>query len=143
MVRMLALFATLLSLSGCLVRSPAPKIRVVTQVRISATKNGETIRRSCADQGSIGKVLNYLRTLDPYTRADIDADSFRTPQYDITLEYSDGNSTHYRQLHNSYLKTDGGPWKKIDPTLGSQLEAMLPRLGGFDSHTCNPSAADI
>ena len=86
--------------------------RVVTEIQIAATKNGQTRSRSYTDPEDMAEILNYLRLLDPYHKTDIDPDTFRSEQWEIILHYSDGNAASYRQLYRDYFLKDG-VWRKI------------------------------
>ena len=77
-------------------------------------------------------VMQYLRRLDPYTAAEIDADTFRADTAHLTVEYSDGAQTQYTQLYTDYFKTEGGSWKKIDPEDGIQLWGILACISEND-----------
>ena len=128
MHKLVALFAILLSLGGCVVQSPPAQIRFVTEIDVSVIQGGNTFRRKLIDDDDMHSVLNYLRMLDPYTAADLEADTFRTDRYEITVGYSDGSHTVYRQLYDEYLQVNDGAWKKIDPVLGSRLRTILSGL---------------
>ena len=93
-------------------RQPQPGNRVVTEIQIAANRNGQTQSRSYTDPEDMSEILNYLRQLDPYYKADIDPDTFRSEQWEITLYYSDGNTTTYRQLCRDYFLKDG-VWRRI------------------------------
>ena len=112
-------------LTGCSwQKMPAgPLCRVVTQVHINATVDGETGSITYTDPKGMESVLNYLRLLKKGNRTDIDPDSFRADSYEITLYYSDGQHTTYRQLHNDFLQTDGGAWKSIE---GAKMQLLFP-----------------
>ena len=90
-----------------------PMHRVVTQIRIDTVRDGQTVSHTYTDPGQMEAVLNYLRQLDPYRKADIDPDTFRSGIWRIEVCYSDGNSTVYRQLHRDYLQKDQGIWRQI------------------------------
>ena len=110
---------------GCSLRKipTGPMCRVVTQVRVTATTNGQTTENIYTDSKEMESVLCYLRLLQKGKKADIDPDSFRADSYEITLCYSDGQSTLYRQLHNDFLQTDGGAWHRVE---GGKIELLFP-----------------
>ena len=110
---------------GCTWRKmpTGPMCRVVTQVRVAATTNGQTTERIYTDSKEMESVLCYLRLLQKGKKADIDPDSFRSDSYEITVSYSDGQHTVYRQLHNDFLQTDGGAWHRV--TAG-KMELLFP-----------------
>ena len=114
-----------LSVTGILVQSGPPEIRVVTAIHIETTAEEFPESQTVTDPEMLKAFMYYLRKLDPYTATDIDPDSFRADSAHLTVEYSDGNNTHYTQLYTDYLKTDDGPWKKIDPEDGAGLWGIL------------------
>ena len=114
-----------LSVTGILVQSGPPQIRVVTAIHIETTAEEFPESQIVTDPEMLKAFMYYLRKLDPYTAADIDPDSFRADSAYLTVEYSDGNSTQYTQLYTDYLKTDDGLWKKIDPEDGAGLWGIL------------------
>ena len=106
-------------------KAPAePMCRVVTQVGVAATINGEVYANTHTDSREMESVLCYLRLLQKGKKADIDPDSFRSDSYQITIYYSDGQSTTYRQLHTDFLQIDDGPWQTID---GAKMELLFPK----------------
>ena len=100
-----------------------PMCRVVNQVRVTATVDGQTTENTYTEPEQIGSVLCYLRLLQKGNRTDIDPDSFRSDSYEITLFYSDGQHTTYRQLHTDYLQVDDGPWREIESV---KMELLFP-----------------
>ncbi len=125
-MKKMAVFLLLpLFLCGCTFRKMpvGPMCRVVTQVKVAATAEGHTWENTYANSPQMESVLCYLRLLKKGRPADIDPDSFRSDSYEITLFYSDGQHTTYRQLHSDYLQTDGGAWKKIE---GAKMELLFP-----------------
>ena len=114
-----------LSVTGILVQSGPPQIRVVTAIHIETTAEEFPESQTVTDPEMLKALMYYLRKLDPYTTTGIDPDSFRADSALLTVEYSDGNATQYTQLYTDYLKTDNGPWKKIDPEDGVGLWGIL------------------
>lgn len=97
--------------------------RVVTQVKVASTIDGQTEETIYTDSKGMESVLNYLRLVKKTKPADIDPDSFRADSYEITLYYSDGQRTTYRQLHDGFLQTDGGTWQIIET---EKMELLFP-----------------
>lgn len=102
-------------LGGSAIEQPDAHVpnRVVTQIHIDTVREGQTLRRTYTEPEEMETVLNYLRQLDPYHKADIDPDTFRSGIWCIEVCYSDGSSTVYRQLHRDYLQKDNGNWRQI------------------------------
>lgn len=125
MKKMVVFLLLPLLLGGCSQsKAPAePMCRVVTQAQVTATVDGQTYEFHHTDAKKIESVLCYLRLLQKGKKADIDPDSFRSDSYQITIYYSDGQSTTYRQLHTDFLQIDDGPWRKIDTV---KMELLFP-----------------
>ena len=102
--------------------------QVVMQVSVESTNEGRLFRRIYTAPEKMKIMLNYLRKLDPYTATDITPDTFRTDAYEITVLYSDGTSSVYRQIYNQYFQQDSGPWKRIDPAHGAALLSILSNM---------------
>ena len=118
-------------LTGCRQKDAAhPASRVVTQVSVVSTNEGQQYHRIYTAPEKMKVMLNYLRKLDPYTATDIEPDTFRTDAYEITVSYSDGSNSIYRQIYNQYLQQGDGAWKRINPANGS---ALLPILSSMPS----------
>ena len=100
-----------------------PMCRVVTQVEVTATIDGEVYASTHTASKEMESVMCYLRLLQKGKKADIDPDSFRSDYYEITVSYSDGQQTVYRQLHRDFLQIDDGPWRTID---GAKIELLFP-----------------
>ena len=100
-----------------------PMCRVVNRVDVTATIDGQTYGETHTASKEMESVMCYLRLLQKGKKADIDPDSFRSDYYEITVSYSDGRHTVYRQLHNDFLQTDGGAWHRV--TAG-KMELLFP-----------------
>ena len=100
-----------------------PMCRVVTQVEVSATVDGQTNSITYTEDREMQSVLNYLRLTKKRKKTDIDPDSFRADSYEITLYYSDGQYNTYRQLHDGFLQIDGGSWQEIET---KKMELLFP-----------------
>ena len=125
-MKKLAVFLLLSSLLwGCAKKEAptGPMCRVVTQIRVAATVDGKASIQTYTEPREMESVLCYLRLLEKGSRADIDPDSFRADSYEITVCYSDGQHTTYRQLHDQLLQTDGGPWQTIKT---EKMELLFP-----------------
>ena len=119
------------TLAGCRRKEiPGPISRIVTQVAVVSTNEGQLSEKIYTAPEKMKVMLNYLRRLDPYTATDIEPDTFRTDAYEITVSYSDGTNTVYRQIYNQYLQEGDGAWKRIDPAHGSALLPILSSMPG-------------
>ena len=115
------------TLSGCS-RADTPQqpvCRVVTQIDVAAAHDGTVSYHTFTDSENMETLLNYLRQLHPGTTTDIEAGTFRTDAYEITVSYSDGNQTTYYQIYNDFLKKDHGAWKQVDTDQGATLFPIL------------------
>ena len=113
--------------SGCSRADPPqqPVCRVVTQIDVAAAHNGTVMRQTFTDSEKMEVLLNYLRQLYPGATADIEAGTFRTDAYEITVSYSDGGHTTYYQIYHDFLKKDQGAWKQVDADQGATLFPIL------------------
>ena len=111
-------------LCGCRQKMPlGPMCRVVTEIRVSATADGHTVNKNYTGSKEMESVMCYLRLLEKGRQVDIDPDSFRSDSYEITVFYSDGAFTVYRQLHDQLLQIDGGPWRLVQK---AKLQLLFP-----------------
>ena len=110
---------------GCNLRKmpTGPMCRVVNRIQVAATGDGHTEVRTYTGSREMESVMCYLRLLEKGRQVDIDPDSFRSDSYEITVFYSDGAFTTYRQLHDQLLQTDGGPWYLVQK---AKLELLFP-----------------
>ena len=122
-------FILLFLLSSCRAgQSHTSMPRVVTQISVISTHEGAIQHHVYTTPAKMKILLNYLRRLDPYGDTDIEPDTFRTDAYEITLFYSDGQSSIYRQIYDQYLQENDGPWKRINPADGGYLLPILTNL---------------
>lgn len=120
-----AFFLIVLCCGGCGKPKEQAAVRVVTAIELTATRDGSLHSKTYTDSDTMGSILQYLRKLDPYTPTDIAPDSFRTDAYQITVFYSDGTQTVYRQIYDRYFQIPDGSWRLIDPHFGNMLSQLL------------------
>lgn len=113
-------------ISGCSAEKAA--IRIVTGITVTESRDGRTVKHTYTQDRKTSHILNYLRILDPYISVALAEDTFRTDIYRIEVNYSDGNTTCYNQIHNDYFRTEQGVWKRIDPDIGGRLSVILEKL---------------
>ena len=109
---------------------------VVVGIETTGTYEGGMWNKTFTDSPKMEMILHCLRRLQPSEMVDIDPDSFRTDSYRITLQYADGSSTVYRQLHNQYQQIDDGVYRRIREGVATQLIQLLYLLeedGGIAS----------
>lgn len=129
--RLAALLLLSLLLSGCGGTQPDPEpLRVVTQIQVTGTEDGQVWQKTFSDTEKMEAVLHCLRRLDPGKVTQIAPDSFRTDAYEIIVSYSDGSRTVYQQLHHQYLQTDFQGYREIREGPAIQLAQLLRSLPG-------------
>lgn len=120
-----------LLLGGCSGTQPdAEPLRVVTQIQVTGSQNGQIFQKTFTDTEKMEAVLHCIRRLDPGKATAITPDSFRTDAYEIVVSYSDGDKTVYRQLHHQYLQVDAQPYREITEGPAIQLALLLAQLPG-------------
>ena len=87
--------------------------RVVTRICVEETDSTGNRLHICETPEQMDGLLTWLRLAEPGDPVKIDPDSFRSGQYRITLELSDGTDTRYRQVHRDYIQKNEGPWQRI------------------------------
>lgn len=116
-------------LSDCASRTPqpepAPLCRVVTDISVMAVTEEAITSFHYTSPDKMEAVLNYLRLTHPRQSQDIAPETFRANIYTVTLSLSDGHTVTYRQISESYLQRDFGPWQPIRPSGGWSMEAIL------------------
>ena len=115
-------------LAGCCAVRPEPLPEIVTRAEVIGTQDGVSHHATYTDPEKLKTILDYLRHADPSASEAIAPDTFRTDGYEIRLTLLDGRQTLYRQLHDQYLQKNGGPWRHIQPSHGSTLQALLQKL---------------
>ena len=124
--KLLLLFLCCLStLCGCSASQHTARTRVITGITVTATQDARLISRHFTDAPSMERIMQYLRSLDPYNQTDIAPDSFRTDAYEIIVSYSDGNHSVYHQIYDQYFQANDGSWRRIDPKSGGKLPGLL------------------
>lgn len=117
-----------LFLTGGLRPQGATPCSVVTEVRIQARAEEDTVERVYITQHKMNKVLNYLRHLDPWDPAELDVDTQAGTKYGITLTLSDGTVRTYDQTEYRYLRSEDGIWREITPELGIRLPLLIAAI---------------
>ena len=116
-------------LSGCGgTQLNAKPVRVVTQIRVTGTENGYTWEKSFSRAEEMDAILLLLRQLQPGKPENIDPESFRADGFEMTVSYSDGNCTVYRQLFHHYLQIDGADYRPIQEAPAAGLAQLLKEL---------------
>lgn len=108
-------------------RKESRPCRVVTEILVTLPEQGTTLRRY-TEQDKMNHVLRYLRLLRLSTRMDAPDSDAQGRAYQITLYFSDGAHAQYLQKGDSHISIGQGPWKRIDPDMGSELPLLLAAI---------------
>lgn len=103
--------------------------RVVAEITVAWTEEGDAFQRRYSGQGEMNKMLHYLRHLDP-AEDSVPEEMPAGPSYDIRLLLSDGSTVQYVQKSLFYLQKDSGPWQRIDPEEAIRLPLILAAIEG-------------
>ncbi len=115
------------ALTGC---SPARKpagIRVVERITVSEPGLHDAPVRVYSDSRKMGRILNYLRSLERRAVRPGEAEESEGDTYLITLHHSDGSRSVYRQKGGQYLHRRG-LWQKIPPEQAQHLPLLLAAM---------------
>ena len=117
----LILLAGYLSPEWTAIETPEQQTRVVTQIIVeeSDTEGNRLLIYEKPEQMSA--LLNWLRLMELRDPVGIDPDTFRSGNFRITLELSDGTNARYRQLHREFIQKNDGPWRPMIPGDGLQF----------------------
>ena len=122
---MTGLYSILILLAGFLsperAAPPEHAARVVTQIVLEEADPSGQVLQTYESSQEMEEILNYLRRMTKLDAVSIDPDSFRTEEFRILLNLSDGSFALYRQLHRDYIQKNNGPWHPITPADGLQF----------------------
>lgn len=110
------------ALTGCS-RKPA-QIRVVERITVSVPGIHD---REYSDSRKMGRILNYLRSLERRAALPGEAEESEGRICLITLHHSDGSRSVYRQKGGQYLHRRGA-WQKIPPEQARHLALLLAAM---------------
>ena len=112
----------------CAYNRPArvPVCRFVTQAEVTFQHGAYSQRHTDVKEDKIRAVLNYLRTTEPYGKADTVPQS--DDSYHIILRFSDGTTGIYRQSGYMLFSKNDEPWQKIDSTHAQLLYPLFHLL---------------
>ncbi len=122
--KLLLLICCTFLLGGC--NAKEESLRLVTKISIT-DQSGFT--RHYTQPQALETILYYLRSLKNLGVPNTDPERIMGEHYQIRLEYSDGQTSIYRQRANRFLSKDSHPWQNVSP----QRAALLgPLLQGLD-----------
>ena len=116
--------------AGCSDGRPAsqyPAFRVVNEITILSNNSAGSHLSRYSDPKEMSKILNYIRCLDPWDRADT-TDSAETFGYTITLYLSDGSKKQYEQHGLTYFRLPGDTWRRIPADRGIRLPLIVEAI---------------
>lgn len=117
------IFCCCLLLSGC--KGGKKPLQLVTKVSVT-DQTGLT--RHYTQPQQMETILYYLRTLDAQGKPNTDPERISGEHYLIRLEYSDGQTSIYRQRANRFLSRDSRPWQIICPKRAALLKPLLQSM---------------
>ena len=122
---LLILFGVLPILSGCHRQELISVSHLVTGITITRLADGET--HHYTQDHAMGRILNYLRSLDPFGKTE--ADPVISPEdYQITLHFSDGRQRSYWQQNREKFLDADNRWKQIHPEDARQLSLLFAAI---------------
>lgn len=108
--------------------SSTPECRVVQGIRVRFESGPIHFDRVYVAPEKVRPILDYLRIIDPYGPPEEDPETAAGSSFRIELHYNDGCSKTYLQKGDRFMKTEGGPWKRIDPKRARELSRILGRM---------------
>ena len=117
------IFCCCLLLSGC--KASEKPLQLVTKVSVT-DQTGLT--RHYTQPQQMETLLYYLRSLGAQGRPNTDPERILGEHYLIRLEYSDGQTSIYRQRANRFLSRDSRPWQIISPKRAALLKPLLQSM---------------
>ena len=99
----------------------APPDYLITEVTLTCG----TSSRTYADQQTMGRILQFLRSVPHHGMADQDSIPPGLPLYTLRLTHLSGRVTEYRQLGRAYLAKEDEGWYCIDPEQDVSLEDFI------------------
>ena len=122
---MTALYSILIFLAGFLgperIAPPEHEARVVTRIVLEENAPSGRVLQTYDTPEEMAEILNHLRQMAKQDPVSIDPDSFRSEDFRILLNLSDGSFALYRQLHRDYIQKNNGPWHPMIPSDGLQF----------------------
>lgn len=101
-----------------------PPDYLITEITVACAEDA-TPSRQFTDTQSIKIILQYLRGIELYEKADTDSMDKNAPVYTLTLTHATGRQTVYRQKGTEYLSKGDSTWYHIDPARGAMLLTLF------------------
>lgn len=115
--------------SGCSrIHTPGeqePAQRMVVQIDVSCSQDGESIHRSYTSENKMEAMLLYLRLLKSQGPAQVNPEELLGPVSKIVVQFSNGQQRIYRLRADRFLSTDSRPWQSVDQTHAQELYKLV------------------
>lgn len=103
----------------------SPATRMVVQVDVTCTRDGESFDRSYTAPEKLEAMLLYLRLLKPQGRANTDPEELSGTASKITVHLFNGQQRIYRLRADRFLSKDAQPWQTVDETHAQDLYPLI------------------
>lgn len=103
-----------------------PASHLVNEITI--WRESDHVTHHYSDQASMGKILNYIRRLNPYGKAPQNFHQLSGVSYQITIHFSDGTQRVYEQKAQRFFYDADCRWKQIDPEAAAELPMLFDTL---------------
>ena len=122
-----SLLLIFLLFSGCsrVVDDRESALRMVVQIDVSCSQDGESIHRSYTSENKMEAMLLYLRLLKSQGPAKTDPEQLIGPACEIVVRFSNGQRRIYRLRADRFLSTDSHPWQSVDQTHAQKLYKLV------------------
>lgn len=98
----------------------------VTKIEVSSLPEGYAYTYTTPDD--IGKITKYFDELPLITDFPEDPQGFDGMTWVVMFTYSDGTSQTVYHFGNMFVRTDGGPWYKMNYDDAAAFDALLSEL---------------
>ena len=102
-----------------------PALRMVVQIDVSCSQDGESIHRSYTSENKMEAMLLYLRLLKPQGPTETNPEELLGPACKIVVRFSNGQERIYRLRADRFLSTDSHPWQSVDQAHAQELYKLV------------------
>ena len=127
-IAVLLTMGILASCSGCSRKQVG--VRVVEQISVEWTEDGQTFHRIHGEPEKMHLILNRIRTLGQRFSTDVDPETLASPTVMMTVIYSDGAQRLYQIKPDRYIRIGHADWQQADPKKITSLRLLLLSLPG-------------
>ena len=128
MKKIFLLLLSLFLLSGCSrvnIDHQDSGLRMVVQIDVSCSQDGESIHRSYTSENKMEAMLLYLRLLKSQGPAHTNPEELLGPACKIVVQFSNGQKRIYRLRADRFLSTDSQPWQSVDQAHAQELYKLV------------------